>query len=74
MLEFLIFILFTWLFIKSLALIFRITWGLAKIVALILFILALPSLIGCFLIAGGLLCLIPLGLMGLAFGILRASL
>ena len=73
MIELLILVLFIWLFAKSLGLAFRVTWGLAKIVAFVLFSLALPALVGCFLIAGGILFLIPLGLVGLAFGILKAS-
>ena len=36
-------ILFCWLFIGALRLTFRVTWGLAKVAAIILFVLALPT-------------------------------
>ena len=73
MFELLVLILFGWLFVKTIGLAFRVTWGLAKVVAVILFVLALPTLIGCFLVAGGILLLIPVALIGLAWGVLRAS-
>lgn len=72
MFELLVLILFGWLFVKTIGLAFRVTWGLAKVVAVILFVLALPTLIGCFLVAGGILLLIPVALIGLAWGVLRA--
>ena len=53
MFEILVTIAFIWLFIKVIGLTFKVTWGLAKIVAVILFALALPTLIGCLLLAGG---------------------
>ena len=61
---------FVWLFVKGIGLAFRVTWGLAKVVAVVLFILALPALIGCFLVAGGLVLLVPVGLVAVAWGIL----
>ena len=61
---------FVWLFVKGIGLAFRVTWGLAKVVAVVLFILALPALIGCFLVAGGLVLLVPVGLVAAAWGIL----
>ena len=73
MFELLVLVLFCWLFVKTIGLAFRVTWGLAKVVAVILFVLALPTLIGCFLVAGGILLLIPVALIGLAWGVLRAS-
>ena len=72
MFELLVLILFGWLFVKTIGLAFRVTWGLAKVVAVILFVLALPTLIGCFLVAGGILLLIPVALIGSAWGVLRA--
>ena len=72
MFEFLVTIAFIWLFIKVIGLTFKVTWGLAKIVAVILFALALPTLIGCLLLAGGVALLIPIALVGAAFGILKA--
>ena len=74
MFELLILILFGWLFIGSLRLAFRVTWGLAKIAAVRLLVLALPMLIAFLLMAGGFLLLLPVLLIGAAFGILRACL
>ena len=72
MLKLLVLIVFAWLFFKAIGLAFRVTWGAAKIVAVILFTAALPALIGCFLLAGGIALLIPLALVGAACGILNA--
>ena len=72
MFEFLVLMAFVWLFFKSIGLAFRVTWGLAKITAVILFTLALPTMIGAFLLAGGIALLLPVALVGIAFGILRA--
>lgn len=72
MLEFLVVILFVWLFWQAVKLTFRIAWGAAKVIAVILFILSIPTLIGCLLFAGGLALLVPLALVALAGGILHA--
>ena len=72
MFELLVLIAFVWLFIKAIGLAFKVTWGLAKVVAVILFALALPSLIGCFLVASGIALLIPVALVGAVCGILKA--
>ena len=72
MLELLVIILFCWLFWQAVKLAFRIAWGTAKVIAVILFILAIPTLIGCLLFAGGMLLLLPLLLIAIAAGILRA--
>ena len=72
MFELLILIAFVWLFVKTVGLAFKVTWGLAKIVAMLLFVLALPTLVGCFLVAGGVLLLIPVALVGTACGILNS--
>ena len=72
MFEFLVLIAFCWFFFKTIGLAFRVTWGLAKAVAVVLFALALPSLVGCFLVAGGLVLLVPVGLVAAAWGILKA--
>ena len=71
MLELLIIIGFCWLSFKALGLAFRVTWGLAKLVAGLLFVVAVPMLIFFVLFAGGLLLLVPLALVGLALGILK---
>lgn len=72
MLEILCTILFVWLFIKLLGLVFKVAWNLTKVLATILFVMALPALIVCFIFAGGLLLLVPVGLLGLAFALLSA--
>ena len=71
MFELLVFILFVWLFVKSIGLTFRVTWGLAKITAVILFALAVPALFVCILVIGGVAILIPVALVAAAFGILK---
>ena len=65
-------VLFGWLFFKSLGVFFRLTWGLAKIVGTLLMILALPVLGVCLLFAGGVMLLIPVAIMAVAFAVLNA--
>ena len=72
MFELFVLFAFVWLFVKAVGLAFRVTWGVAKVVAVILFTLALPALIGCFLITGGIVLLIPVALVGAACGILKS--
>ena len=72
MFELLVFVLFVWLFVKTVGLTFRVTWGLAKIIAVILFALAVPALFVCILVIGGAAILIPVALVAAAFGILKA--
>lgn len=72
MLDLILAVLFCWLFFKAVGLSFRIAWGAAKIVAWLLFAIALPMMAGCMIIAGGFLLLIPLALVAIAFGLLRA--
>lgn len=72
MLDILITVLFCWLFFKAIGLAFRVAWGVTKIVASVLFAVAVPLLIGCLLFAGGLVLLLPLALIGIAFGLLKA--
>jgi hypothetical protein len=72
MFELLVLILFVWLFAKAIGLAFRVTWGIAKVAAVILFVLAVPALIGCLLVAGGVALLLPVALIGAAWGILKS--
>ena len=74
MFELFVLILFCWLFIRSLRLAFQVTWGLAKITAVLLLALALPMLVAFLLMAGGILLLLPVLLIGTAFSILRTCL
>ena len=72
MFELLTVVIFLWLLVKALGLAFRMTWGLAKIAAAVLIAVAMPELLICFLFVGGIALLLPLALIGMAFGILRA--
>ena len=74
MFEILVTVLCIWLFIKGIGLALRLAWGMAKIVATILMVLALPVLVVCLLFAGGLLLLLPVALVAIAVGILKACL
>ena len=60
--------LFGWLFFHSIGLALHLTWCAAKVIAALLFAVALPVLLVCLFVAGGLLLLVPLGLIGAAFG------
>lgn len=62
---------FIWLFFKVIGFLLKATWGLAKIVATILLVLALPALVLCFVFAGGALLLIPLALVAGAFALIK---
>lgn len=72
MFEALVLIIFVWFFFEAIRLACKVTWGLAKITAVILFVIALPALIGCLLMASGIVLLIPVLLVMAAFGILNA--
>ena len=72
MLELIITVLFVWLFFKGLGLMLRMTWGITKFVVSLLFTIALPMLVFSLFFAGGLIILVPLGLVALAFGLLKA--
>jgi len=72
MLDLLLIAAFCWLFFKVLKLTFKVAWGTAKIIASLLFAVALPLLIFCLVFAGGIVLMMPLALMGIAFGILKA--
>ena len=60
------------LFAKAIALALKLTWGAAKIGALILLVLAAPLFIVCLLIMGGFLLLIPVGLIAGAIALMKA--
>ena len=72
MMELLVLILFCWLFFKAVGLVLRMAWGTAKIVASLLFAVAVPLMIVCLLFAGGVFLLLPLVLIGIAFGVVKA--
>ena len=72
MFELLVIIAFLWLMIKGIGLAFKLTWSLAKVVASILMVLALPLLIICFIFWSGIVLMVPIVLLCVAFGILKA--
>ena len=74
MFELLVLVLFCWIFFGSIRLMFEVAWGLAKILAVLLSIMALPSLIGCLLYASGVILFLPVALIAVAWGILKACL
>lgn len=72
MLDLIIVLLFGWFCVKALGLAFRLAWGTAKIIATVLFVIAVPMLALGLLFAGGLLLLVPLAMAGIALGILKS--
>ena len=72
MFELLTVVIFIWLLVKSIGLAFKLTWGAAKIVASILIGLAFPVLIVCFVFIGGIALLVPVIMIAIAAGILKA--
>ena len=74
MFELFIIALFIWLLVKAIGLAFKLTWGVAKVVASILIGLAFPVLIVCFIFIGGIALLAPVIMIAIAAGILKACL
>ena len=72
LLELIFTVLFIWLLIKVIGLMLRVAWGLTKVIAVLLFVLSIPSLIVCLVMAGGFLLMIPVAMAGLAFGMLKS--
>lgn len=72
MFELLSVIIFAWLLIKAIGLALKLTWGMAKIIAGILMVLALPMLIVCLLFVGGAVLIIPVAMIGIAAGIMKS--
>ena len=72
MFELLITLLTVWIGFKAIGLTLRLTWGMAKLAAGILIVLAFPALLGCLLFVGGIALLIPLAMIALAAGIVKA--
>ena len=72
MFEFIVIVLFIWLSVKVIGLALKLTWCAAKILASLLFVIALPMLIGCILFASGVILLLPVLLIAAAVGILKS--
>lgn len=73
MFEILLIILFFIVFIKTAGMALKISWCIAKAIACVLFVLALPAMALCLLFAGGMILLLPIALIVVAFGILKAA-
>lgn len=67
-------VIFIWLMIKAVKLAIKLTWGAAKIIASILIGLAFPVLIVCLVFVGGVALLVPVIMIAIAAGILKACL
>jgi len=74
MFEFITIAIFLWLLVKAAQLAFKLTWGVAKITAGILIGLAFPVLFVCLLFVGGAALLVPIAMIAIAAGILKACL
>ena len=74
MFELLTVAIFIWLLVKATQLAFKLTWGFAKIVASVLIGLAFPALIVCLIFVGGSALLVPIAMIVIAAGILKACL
>ncbi|MBO4938838.1 MAG: hypothetical protein J6C98_07560 [Oscillospiraceae bacterium] len=74
MFELLVVAIFIWLLAKAIGLAFKLTWGVAKVAASILIGLAFPVLIVCLIFLGGIALLVPIIMIAIAAGILKACL
>ena len=72
MFELLTVIVFIWLLIKTIGLAFKLTWGIAKIIASVLMLFAVPLLVVCLLFVGGVVLIVPVAMIGIAAGIVKA--
>ena len=66
MIELFSIILYCWLLIAVGKLLLKVAWGITKMVAGLLFVLSIPALIGCLVVASGLVLLLPAGLLVVA--------
>ena len=71
MLDFLTILLFCWLSFKVIKLVFKVAWSVTKIIASILLVISAPMLVVCLLFAGGIVLLVPVALIGIAFALLK---
>ena len=72
MFELFVIVFFVWLMIKATVLSLKLTWGLAKITASILMVLALPLLILSLLFVGGLAIIAPVAIIAIAICIMKS--
>ena len=73
MLEVIGVLLFLWLMGKVSGLLFRLTWGAVKVIAILLLAAALPILAAGLLCAGGMILLVPSGLLLLILTLLKGD-
>jgi len=71
MFEMLVLVVFVWLAVKIVTLGLKLAWSLATVIASLLLFIAVPTLLACFLFAGGVVLLLPIGLLSAALGILK---
>lgn len=72
MFELLTLVLFAWLFVKVIGLTLRMTWGIAKITVSLLIGLALPVLFVSLIFIGGIALFVPIAMVAIAAGIVKA--
>ena len=72
MFELLTLVLFAWLFVKVIGQTLRMTWGIAKITVSLLIGLALPVLFVSLIFIGGIALLVPIAMIAIAAGIVKA--
>ena len=72
MFELLTLVLFAWLFVKVIGLTLRMTWGISKITVSLLIGLALPVLFVTLIFIGGIALLVPIAMIAIAVGIVKA--
>ena len=72
MFELFVIVFFVWLLIKATVLSLKLTWGLARITASILMVLALPLLILSLLFVGGLALMAPVAIIVIAISIMKS--
>lgn len=66
-------LLFLWLLWKVFGLLFRLTWGAVKVIAVFLLAAAIPILAVGLLCAGGMILLVPSGLLLLTMALLKGA-
>lgn len=71
MIDILLTVIFIALFVWTAKLLFKISWGIAKILATVLLVLAVPVLALCLIFAGGVALLIPILIVGGVIGIIK---
>lgn len=72
MFELITIVIFLWLLVKATKLAFKLTWGVAKMTAGILIGLALPVMFISVVFIGGIALLIPIAMIAIAAGIVKA--